>query len=393
MTPGILSGRIPLAVLKRLSPSRFQSLKDCALRQVWTAQGELGQLPATPAARLGSAIHRLLEEAGKGMFRETGGVAVEQRWGELEADAESAMRNSWLERHLVPLKSAVPDYEVRTLRALQRAREITLALPAEAAHPRGRQHQGRELWVATPDGFIGGYIDQVDPTPDGPVLRDYKSGQILEGPPARGDGRAKLQYEVQLKLYAALYQSTTGVWPVRLELVSLQGPAHEVAFTPYACQELLRQAREAVLKINAMITDNPPEVAEAMLASPSPGSCRYCLFRPSCAAYRDARERGCPEDGWPEDVWGIVGEKRALGNGKLLLSIQTGSAGATLAVIRGLSASPGRHPALPSLSPGDVVCAFGLKGEARGGTFQESMWTVLYRTGCCSQDGQVAQDS
>jgi hypothetical protein len=380
MTPGILRGNLPLAPLERVSPSRFQSLKECALRELWTAARVPNQLPIAPTARLGSAIHRLLEEAGKGLFREGGRAAIEKRWDGLADEVESVMQGSWLERHFVPLKTAVPDYEVRRFRAIQRAQEITESLPALPAPPDGQVPRGTEVWVSTPDGLAGGYIDQVEASVVGSVLRDYKSGHILAGASAQGAGTVKEAYEVQLKLYAAIYASTAGVWPGRLELVPLQGPVREVAFTAAECQELLWQAREAVVTINTIIANNPPADAEAMLAAPSPGACRHCLFRPSCAAYRRAREHGAVvENSWPNDLWGTVREKRVLGNGKMLLTIQPATPGLPLATIRGLNPSPDRHPTLPSLLPGHSAAAFGLKGGDQGGTFQESAWTVIYR--------------
>jgi hypothetical protein len=338
-------------------------------------------LPAPPAARLGSAIHRLLEEAGKGLFREGGSTAIEKRWDELAAATESAMRSSWLERQFVPLKAAVPDYEVRRLRAIQRAVEISQSLPAASTFPAGQLSRGCELWIATPDGLAGGYIDQVEDCVMGPVLRDYKSGHILEDASAGTSGAVKESYEVQLKLYAAIYAAATGIWPAKLELVPLQGAVREVEYKRSECEHLLREAREAITKANSIIANNSPATAEALLAAPSPSSCRYCLFRPACSAYRAARERGAVADGWPEDLWGTIREKRILGNGKILLTIQPATAGSPPITIRGLSSSPERHPALPGLAPGDSTAAFGLKGGVTGGTLQESSWTVIYRMG------------
>jgi hypothetical protein len=212
------------------------------------------------------------------------------------------------------------------------------------------------------------------------VLRDYKSGQILEDASAQATGAVKEAYEVQLKLYAAIYATAAGVWPARLELVPLQGPVREVTFTAPECQELLQKARESVVTINSIVANNPPADAEARLAAPTPRACRYCLYRPFCTAYRRTREHGTAvEDGWPDDLWGTVQEKCVLGNGKMLLTIQPGIPGLPQATIRGLSPSPDRHPALPELLPGNTVAVFGLKGGGQSGTFQESPWTVIYR--------------
>jgi RecB family exonuclease len=379
MTPGILSGKLPLVQLKRVSPSRFQSLKGCALKEVWAAAGAEPLLPASPSARLGSAIHRLLEEAGKGLFAGAGATAIAERWEALVAGAEAAMRDSWLERHFVPLKTAITDYQVRKLRAIQRANAIAQMSPAAPATAPGQSTGGCELWVATPDGLVGGYIDQVEISNARPVLRDYKTGHILEGASEETPGAVKECYEVQLKLYAAIYAASTGVWPTKLELIPLNGGAREVKYVRSECEQLLREAREALAGINSIIVKNSPATAESLLAAPTPNSCRYCLFRPACSAYRLARERAASDKGWPEDLWGNVSEKRVLRNGKILLTVLPTVLGSPRTTLRGLSASPKRHPVLPNLATGDLVAVFGLKAAAPGGTLQESSWTVVYR--------------
>jgi RecB family exonuclease len=377
MTPGVLSRRSPLVPLERISPSRFLSLKECPLREVWAAGDAPNLLPGSPAARLGSSIHRLLEEAGKGVFRD-GGTKIETRWDELAAEAESAMKNSWLEKHFVPLRTSVANYEVRRLKAIERAKEISQLVSTSSPIAAGQPTKRCELWVTTPDGLAGGYIDQVDVTPAGPVLRDYKTGHILEPASGRGEGAVKETYEVQLKLYAAIYASTAGVWPARLELVPLQGPVREVPFTESECLELLREAREAVSSINSIIKNNSPRKAEELLAAPGPAACRYCPFRPFCAAYENARKGAMAEETWPRDIWGTVQEKRVLGNGGILLTLQPDSIGSPPVTIRGLSPSPERHPALPLLVPGSAAAAFNLRGAGQGGTFQETARTVIY---------------
>jgi RecB family exonuclease len=378
MTPDVLSGPPALVALQRVSPSRFLSLQECALREVWTAAGVPNQLPVAPAARLGSAIHRLLEEAGKGVFRERGRPAIATRCDELIEESESAMQASWLERHLLPLKNAVPDFEVRKLRAIERAQEITASLPAPVAVPSDRLPRGSEVWVSTPDGIAGGYVDRVEDSALGPVLRDYKTGHILEEASGQRPAPVKEAYEVQLKLYAAIYASMTGIWPARLELVPLRGPVCEVPFAVGECQALLRQARDVVLSINSTVANYSAREAQLRLASPSPRSCRYCPFRPSCAAYKDARRQAPAQDSWPGDLWGTVREKHLMGNGKTLLSIEQGAPGLPPATIRGLTPGAERHPALAYLQPGHGVAIFGLKTGSPGETFQESAWTVIY---------------
>jgi hypothetical protein len=127
MKEGILEFHPGVEPLAYITLSRFTALKGCALKEVWGANRVPRLLPSAPAGRLGSATHRLLQEAGEGHFRSEVGASVDRRWQELIGDAHNTMRRSWLERHLVPLERSVPDYEVRRLRARERALEITAA--------------------------------------------------------------------------------------------------------------------------------------------------------------------------------------------------------------------------------------------------------------------------
>jgi RecB family exonuclease len=379
MTPGILEQPLRLAAVERISPSRYEAMKQCALREVWAAGGNPVLLPLPPAARLGTAIHRLLDEAGKGHIAPAERAAIERRWDELVAETESTMQASWLERHFVPLRSAVADFEVRRIRAVERSLAVAQAAASQRRERQERAVTGFERWVASGDGSVGGYIDHVLETPEGLTLRDYKSGSIRETAAGRPTV-VKDGFIVQMQLYAALFAAATGRWPARLELVPLQGEAEGVPFDRVACEALLADALTALGKVNATIANcaSTPEQAENQLASPGPETCARCAFRPGCAPYR--RARAAAEGGaWPQDVWGELREVRQLGNGKLLLTVAVGSAQGAVRHVRGISPGLLRHPALPHLQGGQKVGLFNLREAAAGGTLSESPWTVIYK--------------
>ena len=308
------------------------------------------------------------------------------RWEELVHEAEESMLQSWLEHHLVPLRAAILDFEVRKLRAIDQAQTIaraTASTPTRRVAPGDRF----ELWVSSTDGRIGGYIDQVLISPSGAILRDYKSGQIFEGGP-RSPRTVKTSYEVQLKLYAALYFSMTGSWPARLELVPIQGSTQEVPFAPHECEALLEEALAAVCRVSDVIAGSSTHDAESLLANPGDRQCSMCAFRPGCDAYQRARESGAGTGEWPRDVWGTFEEARILGNGAVLVRLRPARADSAAVVIRGLDRKPERHPALAVLRPGDAIGVFGLKRVGDEGTFQESRWTVVYK--CEERNGTQA---
>lgn len=223
------SERVVLKPICRVSPSRYTAMRSCLLREVWTAAGNEPLLPPSPSAELGTLIHELLAAAGRGELEGGGKERIEQTWLALILLAEERMALSALRRHQVPLRRSISDYEVRRLRAFHRAAEIAAAsVRGRVGHPRKRsEHTGFELWVQSRDGQIGGYIDRATMRRDGVVLSDYKSCALLNPSNRDAPPVVKQAYQDQLKLYAALYHIASGNWPVRLEVVPIQGAARE----------------------------------------------------------------------------------------------------------------------------------------------------------------------
>jgi hypothetical protein len=375
-----------LSPIAALSPTAFVGLRQCALREVWRATGAMQLLPSSPAAVLGVVIHGLLEDSGRGFFTPGDSSAIELRWNELIAEAEARMASRWLEGHFIPLSRSVPDYEVRRIQARARAIEISAMARRSSIGtrlediPESGLITGCEVPVATPDGRIRGRIDAVIVDNGQPVIRDYKSGAIFESVAGSTDS-VKESYKVQLRLYAALYASATGVWPVRLELVPLVGEPIPIPFDQPACVRLLNDAYDALGVVNDQIESGGSiGSVEIRLAAPKPEVCRQCSFRPACDPYRQARRDHLDEQ-WPHDVYGRVVKIELLGNRRLLLEIDSGN---HVITIRGITAK-GRHPALHLLRLDDSLGAFNLRSVG-GSAFVESAMTVIYKSRTVSTD-------
>lgn len=370
--PGVLPPRPAPRPLPSISPSRYIALRSCPLNAVWTANGARRPLPDSPAARVGTVAHTLLEEAGRGSLEPD---AVERRWSELVEAAEDALGQNWLARHLVPLTGSVPDFEVRRLQAIRRATELAASARERSSIDRGAaQAVGQEVPVVTPDGLVTGRIDAVVPTPDGLVIRDYKSGAIFD-PESGATPKVKEAYAIQLKLYAAMYEAMTGSWPSRLEILPLTGPPEGIAFDPSECVRLLEDAASVLHETNRSVEAGLAEgdVAE-VLARPSAINCRFCPFRPWCEPYQRTPKAG---DGWPNDCWGEVRETRRLGNGRVMLTLESE---ASSVLVGGLDSDPRRHPALPLLEAGLAAAAYNLRRPRGGRAYTEGPMTVLYVT-------------
>jgi PD-(D/E)XK nuclease superfamily len=369
--------------LKRVSPSRYAAMQACLLREVWTASGNAPLLPPSPRAEIGSIAHRMIEAAGRGELEGVGSERVYASWAALVSETEARMRLSPLTRYQVPLSRSVPHFQVLRLRTYRRAAEI--AHDAQRSSGGGPQQLhptlGFELWVESEDGQVGGFIDRVSVITEGVVLSDYKSGAVLEYENKECPGEVKDAYRIQMELYAALYWQKTGTWPVRLEIVPLQGEPLDVHLDPRHAEHLLDEARAFLRSANDRITAVRAGTADATsLATPQPEHCRLCLFRPACSAYWIARRRE-PAGKWPADVQGVVQESMRSRNGRICLRIaETDPPGSSCMTVRNITDSVDRHPLLNSVIAGTRVAMYGLRHDYRSGDCTETQSTVIYRT-------------
>jgi RecB family exonuclease len=381
MVPGVLPPFLGARPLTRISPSRFLSLRKCPLREVRASAKENNLLPTSPASRLGTIIHRLLEDAGKGRVTNINEETLWTRWDELVTSNENEMAISWLERSLVPLRDSVRDYEVRRIRVFKRLmKQFKQTLPDKSHSLRGNGF-GFEVWVESNDGSVGGKIDQVTGTPDAPIIRDYKSGQIAEIHQGEIRAQIKNDYQIQLELYAALYKATHGLWPEALEIVPLTGNCRSFPCISSECDELLELARRTRQEINETIGNanqnpSPGFTIDNALGQPHSETCRYCLYRPRCPAYQKAETQESDQK-WPGDIWGTIREILYANNGTKSLRVE-GERIEKGAVIRHLNPSEERHPAWNYLSAGKRVSIFNLKGPMPGQGYVETPLTTIY---------------
>lgn len=356
-------------------------MKECLLREVWTASSNEPLLPTSPVTELGSVIHLLLEAAGRGRLNGGENRKVGDTWDELVLQGEKKMVLSALRRHQVPLSRSIPDFEVRKVRACRRAAEIAHdALLLQDGPPKqSLEPTGFELWVESHDGLVGGYIDRVTMTISGVVLSDYKSGAILTFGTEEGCGELKQAYKEQMKLYAALYRLKCRVWPIRLEVVPVQGKPVEIFFDQKESERLLEEASTFLYAANRRISEVENGRADVTeLASPQAVHCRLCLFRPACQAYWNAR-RLKPQEKWPADVKGFLIETTRLRNGKVCMRIVEGDLSSLPCVtVRNLTDCAKRHPLLHLAAIGSRVAIYGLKYHYRSGDYTETQNTVIY---------------
>ena len=351
-------GLSSLTRLRRISPSRYHQFKECALREVWHANRKPSILPVSPAARLGSVAHKILELAGR---RRIDSETLDEAWDDAVSDIEQKMRHAGEDR-LLPLWNSAQRYEVKKSLTFAAARRIIAEHRGGFISEATAGHAARaEVWLESRDGLLGGYVDRIVPGEHGVEIVDYKTGVVTE----QQTGNVRAAYEVQLLLYAGLYHENSGNWPARLTLTSLSGTKHDVPMDPAQAHQLVDEARAKLIEVNALISGGaPPE----SLASPSPSACAFCGYRPACKMYWE-KQGHSPE--WPNDVSGTLSSVTMLGNGTLLIVLGTGEQKVT---VRGLS--PGRFAFLMQAVPAAMLC--NLRSDVAKASYRQTHLTTGY---------------
>ncbi|MFB0562930.1 MAG: PD-(D/E)XK nuclease family protein [Candidatus Lokiarchaeia archaeon] len=346
---------ISIKPVSRVFPSRYNAFKLCRLREILAASGHPVLLPVQPTARIGSVVHRIIELANAGKIKNE--MQFNESWRKEVSKNEESMTKNLLERHLVPLEETADDYEVKKLMALHMISGFFPGRQKQVFQP-GRSQQ--EKWLETKDSTVGGKIDLIQETSEGSVIIDYKTGSIIDDK----TGEPKEDYQLQLKLYAALYFEKYNKWPNKLLLVGIDQSVHEVTFTDAGCKRLLGQAKKLIGDTNKLILSG---LSPQDFATPSPKACRYCLFRPGCKQYWQTRE---DTEDWPIDLIGSIKEKGFSGNKLGRIVIDRGGKEFT---VRALS---DRHSFLYGNNKNVLICNLG--NDTSSNNYIERMMTTGY---------------
>jgi hypothetical protein len=232
--------------------------------------------------------------------------------------------------------------------------------------------------LATPDGKVRGKHDVALLTSEGVVIRDHKTGRVYDPDEETDSWALKSEYVLQLKLYAALYARARGVWPIRLEVVTLQDEVIGVPFTPGECEALFDQAVGTLDEVARQVQEvNDGKMQLTALANPTEQTCRLCPYRPICPAHRaESESRAETPPGRTADLWGTSVEIRKGRRGLVVLDLETVLGQRHIGDLDG---SPRRNPALALLAPGDEVAVFNDVRHTTPDSFLAGDFTVVYK--------------
>src|SRR5579875_1712756 len=358
MAAGLGHCRLPAPQpLAYTSPSGAAGLGKCMLQTAYDSDPAFrATVPSSPAARLGTVCHRVLELAGAGElpladdpgWRE----AFDQAWADATAERER-MRNP-LEAHWPP-PERWPYYAARKV-ATRRLCERILSARAsgEAGYFAGEAPTLQEQRLEAFGGKLRGRADVVQRSPE-PAIEDYKTGALFDSE----NGEVKSQYRTQILLYAVLEHEATGVWPKRATLVPLQGDPVVIEIDPGEANAAAEAAITALTDYNRRVSEGTPPID---LASPSPPVCGICPYAIECPAFWSDADTSWLAQG----VVAIAGELHDLEASRvstfnIRLQRLAGSVGAGEYLLFQLDAE--RFGGLVGLPPGAEIAAVWLAGD------------------------------
>lgn len=260
----------------RISASLAETLRQCGLRAAFKLDPTFHRFErGGVAAALGTVCHALEEAVARGAFDDIAQSelqsALEERWWEEAARAESALKRDWGEK--APDAKRWPGYTPSRHRTLRRCREQA---EWRASRCGGSQRQAvvEEELLAVDAPLLWGRPDRVERPPEGARLVDVKSGSApIED--MRPDHRR------QLLFYAYLWHAVHGEWPVTAAIQRVDGQRLEITVDPDEAARVVNEALELRAEFNARVESG----SSFALANPSPEACKFCAFKAVCPPF------------------------------------------------------------------------------------------------------------
>lgn len=304
-------GAINFKEIKRISPSQFFSMKNCAYKSLLAeAFDKTPLLPVSPNAYFGTVLHKILELIAKNTIRNEDDFNVEfdNQVKILEDDLQKSGFGFF-----VPLKIKLKNFglkKVQLKKHLQSKIEKPISLSSTKFYS--------EKWFESQDKLIGGKVDLVIENGNNVEIVDFKTGTIMQDClDDEGDifSDIKDEYKVQIKLYAYLYFENTNKFPTSLSLIDLAKQKFSVVFSEEECKAVFDEAK------NLLKTTNNCVNTKLFSANPKEENCKYCLYRPACSFFDEKLET----DFFYNDVLGEIMDIKKFQNGNVSLYLRNGN--------------------------------------------------------------------
>ena len=270
--------RLPTpAPIEAISPSALEDLLTCGLRLTFRRDPRFADLRrGNPASALGLVAHNLAEITAPNQVErvptERAPETAARLWDEAITVACADLSAQWPARDMPP-PNRWPNYQRIRTRAV---RQLISIIDRQAAGSSATAGPAPTIEADLKiEGFpLEGRPDRIEHYSDGSEVVDIKSAPDYED--------ISDTHRRQLLSYALLWHASTGEWPKRASVQTLDGRRFSFDIDPAEAERLLDHITDLLEQYNAGVV--AAETPEA-LATPSPDACQYCPYRVRCGPF------------------------------------------------------------------------------------------------------------
>ena len=344
--------------IDRISPSNITGLKGCHYKFILSKSfGGKPILPVSIYSYKGTFVHRILEHISKG------NITTEESLShyidvDLKLIDEQMLKDG--NGIYVPMREKLQNFGL-----LKISFKKFLDEKSKSKNPNSDAKFFSEMWCETKDMKVGGKIDLIVQYRDWIEIIDFKTGAITEelmDEEGEKFEEIKVDYQEQLKLYAALFHEHTGKTTNGLFLVDLKKNKYEIDYTIEECFQLVDEAKKILVQVNEEITSRNFE------AVPSLENCKYCLNRPVCSFYKLSLSNGLRTN----DINGKIIKVQKFLNGNVSLFLETQNGIVTIKKF-GISFFESFY-----VSIGNTVTVYNIRADKMENSFFANQMTRVY---------------
>lgn len=261
-------------IIKTLSPSTFSWINygcgyQILLQKVLsTFNNNTLYLPSNRNALLGTIIHKLYELTQKGELRNISDL--KNKWEELV----SIEKNKLAANYPTLRNASINNYDKRNS-----AIRYALRLMKKLNNPtvkEGFKKIYSEKWLDCSELGLTGIADKLVVENEYVDIIDFKSGHVNDE-----NGDIKIEYQIQLHLYAVMCNYLSLGKPRSLNLVDIDGEHFEVPYSPDFGNKLIEEVKTSLIMLNETVLNrNFQTLIRHDLGLCSNCSCRHiCQYR------------------------------------------------------------------------------------------------------------------
>lgn len=260
--------------ITKLSPTMFQTLKQCQLRAGLRNARAPQTTRSSTAALLGTISHRVLENARSINRDEDLRAQAETMWDDTVSEVEEQLRTSPLDEHLLPI-SKWKKYFLLRERTIRRCKEIA----SSHVISENQVVASERKFNSVKYGFTG-KPDLILRRENGLVIIDYKSGELPDDSENREEKIALWQQ--QILFYAAIIKEEFGEWPIDGEIRLLNNEIIPIQIDQQKAEALTDETQAVKSNYNEKIAAG---VSHSELAQYSEDNCIFCEYKGTCNTF------------------------------------------------------------------------------------------------------------